>query len=112
MPPSTDIPCRSRVEQRSDFGEMILMYANAYEMKMPTNYVDMSADEIEYIAGESQASIKGKALKAPRQRGGPKTTEESEKKAMDVTVAMIGFAVSIPFGTIGVIASGLSYLIA
>ena len=77
---------------------------------MPTNYVDMSADEIEYIAGESQASIKGKALKAFRQRGGPKTTEESRKKAMDVTVAMIGFAVSIPFGTIGLITSGLGYL--
>jgi len=65
------------------------MYTNAYEMQMPTNYVDMSADEIEYIAGGSQASIKGKALKALRQRGGPKTTAESRKKAMDVTVAMI-----------------------
>ncbi|MBR4202877.1 MAG: hypothetical protein IKQ93_04805, partial [Candidatus Methanomethylophilaceae archaeon] len=30
--------------------------------------------------------------------------------SMDVTVAMIGFAVSIPFGTIGVITSGAGYL--
>ena len=27
------------------------MYANAYEMKMPTNYVDMNARELEYGGG-------------------------------------------------------------
>lgn len=27
------------------------MYANAYTMRMPTNYVDMSADELEYDGG-------------------------------------------------------------
>ncbi len=32
---------------RPDFGE-IEMYANANTMRMPTNYVDMNADEIEY----------------------------------------------------------------
>lgn len=27
------------------------MYADAYTMRMPTNYVDMSADELEYDGG-------------------------------------------------------------
>lgn len=27
------------------------MYANAYELKMPTNYVDMNARELEYDGG-------------------------------------------------------------
>jgi len=27
------------------------MYANVYEMKMPTNYVDMNTSELEYTGG-------------------------------------------------------------
>lgn len=40
----------SEVPMGPDFGE-IEMYANANVMRMPTNYVDMNADEIEYDGG-------------------------------------------------------------
>lgn len=40
----------SEAPKGPDFGE-IEMYVNASMMRMPTNYVDMNADEIEYSGG-------------------------------------------------------------
>ncbi len=40
------------------------MYANANMMRMPTNYVDMNADEIEYCGGWSWLKTIAKGLVA------------------------------------------------
>ena len=62
------------------------MYSNAYEMKMPTNYVDMNAFEIEYGAG---ASGNGEYRK---KKAKVKYTKEASDKATQYTIAYLGIA--------------------
>ncbi len=60
-PPPPVMVSESEVPMGPDFGE-IEMYANANVMRMPTNYVDMNADEIEYDGGWSWLKTIAKGL--------------------------------------------------
>ena len=65
------------------------MYANVYEMKMPTNYVDMNADELEYTAA---ASGNGEYRK---NKPKVKSSKEYEEKALDYTLAYVTLSLGI-----------------